>query len=60
MNLKAIRFFNMINRSGGFMNGIFAKNIPKLDLSKSWTNQELYQHLNLTQEEIDYIEERVN
>jgi site-specific DNA-methyltransferase (adenine-specific) len=32
---------------------------PKLDLTRSWTDQELYQHFNLTQEEIDYIEKTV-
>jgi len=61
------------NKHNAYMNDIFRylkkknKNnlsnvyhIPKLDLSKTWTDQELYEHFNLTQEEIDYIEERVN
>jgi site-specific DNA-methyltransferase (adenine-specific) len=34
-------------------------NIPSIDLSKSWTDAELYAHFNLTQEEIDYIEATV-
>jgi len=33
--------------------------LPNIDFSKSWTDQELYEHFNLTQEEIDYIEENV-
>ena len=33
--------------------------IPRLDFSRSWTDQQLYQHFNLTQEEINYIEETV-
>jgi hypothetical protein len=35
---------------------VLFSNIPKLDFSKSWTDQELYNHFNLTQDEIDYIE----
>lgn len=35
------------------------KFIPKIDLTRSWTDQEIYQHFNLTQEEIDYIEANV-
>jgi N-6 DNA Methylase len=30
--------------------------LPKLDLSKEWTDQELYTHFNLTQDEIDIVE----
>ena len=33
--------------------------LPKLDLSKSWTDQELYQYFNLTQDEIDLIEKTI-
>ena len=33
--------------------------LPKIDLSKSWTDEELYKYFNLTQEEIDYIESQV-
>lgn len=32
------------------------KFIPKVDLSKKWTNQQLYTHFKLEQEEINYIE----
>jgi site-specific DNA-methyltransferase (adenine-specific) len=35
------------------------KFLPKIDLTKSWTDAELYQHFGLTQEEIDYIEANV-
>ena len=30
--------------------------LPKLDLTKKWTNEALYKHFGLTQEEIDYVE----
>lgn len=33
--------------------------VPEIDLSRSWTDAELYQHFNLTQEEIDLIEATV-
>ena len=59
MNSKAIRFFDMINRSGGFMNGTFCKNIPIIDFSSSVDDQAVYNILGLTQEEIDYIENAV-
>ena len=35
------------------------KHFPKLSFSKSWTNQEIYDYFNLTQEEINYIENAV-
>ena len=34
--------------------------IPAVDLSRSWTDEELYKHFNLTEEEIKLIEETVN
>lgn len=38
--------------------GIFSM-IPDIDLTRKWTDAELYAHFNLTQEEIDYIEETI-
>ena len=35
------------------------KFIPKIDLTKKWTDKALYKHFNLTQEEIDYVEANV-
>lgn len=34
--------------------------IPKVDFSKSWTDKEIYNYFNLSQEEIDFIEETIN
>ena len=31
--------------------------LPRIDLSHTWTDAELYQYFDLTQEEINYIEE---
>jgi site-specific DNA-methyltransferase (adenine-specific) len=36
--------------------GVFSM-IPEVDLSKRWTDTELYAHFNLTQAEIDYVED---
>ena len=33
--------------------------VPAIDLTRTWTDQELYEHFNLTEEEINYIEEQV-
>lgn len=41
-----------------FSNASVAR-FPKVDLTRSWTDQELYAHFNLTQEEIDLIEATV-
>jgi hypothetical protein len=30
-----------------------------LDMSKQWLDSEIYKHFNLTQEEIDYVEDNV-
>jgi hypothetical protein len=35
------------------------KVIPKIDLSKTWSDNELYELFGLTQEEIEYIEATV-
>lgn len=44
------------NTRSGRNLGLALKFFPELDFTRTWTDQELYQHFNLTQEEIDYIE----
>jgi hypothetical protein len=39
--------------------GWILRNMPKVDLTRTWTDQELYEHFGLTEEEIDYIEASV-
>ena len=51
--------FNLQIEQNGFMKTAYVKALPKLDMSKKWTDQELYGHFNLTQEEINYIEASV-
>jgi hypothetical protein len=53
---KLFRFVNMATKTGGF-NKIDL--LPNVDLSKSWSDSELYAHFGLNQEEIDYIEANV-
>jgi site-specific DNA-methyltransferase (adenine-specific) len=48
-----------ICKYSGFNNIGVLKIIPKIDFSKSWTDAELYNHFNLTQEEIDLIEKTI-
>jgi len=39
--------------------GLAIKFLPLLDMSKQWLDSEIYKHFNLTQEEIDYVEDNV-
>jgi site-specific DNA-methyltransferase (adenine-specific) len=43
-------------RYNGFINGNVLKGLPALDLTKLWTDQDIYTHFNLTKDEIDAIE----
>lgn len=54
-SLKLYKFLSQGIRSAG-MRSVTNYSLPKLDLSKTWTDKELYKHFGLTQEEIDYIE----
>ena len=42
-------------RYNGFINGKVLKGLPALDLTKNWTDNDIYAHFNLTQDEIDAI-----
>jgi site-specific DNA-methyltransferase (adenine-specific) len=51
------RFIYMNEKPSFHLNtGNFYDKFPLIDFSHSWTDQELYEYFNLTQEEIDYIE----
>ena len=50
---------NYLNTKGVFLIAQRQCIIPVLDVSKEWTDEELYKEFNLTQEEIDYIEANV-
>lgn len=51
--------FNLQVGKNGFMKTVLVRALPKLDMSRCWTDAELYQHFNLTDEEIAYIEANV-
>ena len=47
------------NIDGAGMKGISNYMLPKVDLTRSWTDQDLYTHVNLSADEITYIESSV-
>lgn len=60
INLYSSKLFTWyINseKSGGFNTGIFK--LPKMDISKFWSDLEIYNFFNLTQDEINYVESNV-
>ena len=54
---KLSKFYKVLLQNGGMSGYIFLR--PNIDYTRSWTDQELYEHFNLTQEEIDLIEETI-
>jgi hypothetical protein len=58
LNSKLFKYIGALYRTGRNL-GLAIKFLPKLDFSKVWTDQEIYDHFSLTQEEIDYIESNV-
>jgi hypothetical protein len=61
MNSKIVIFLSKCFPSSGFENTIVKViiNMPQIDLSRSWIDQELYEYFNLTPEEIQLIEETI-
>jgi hypothetical protein len=51
---KLFTWYIGAEKSGGFNSGIYK--LPKMDNTKSWTDNEIYEYFNLTDKEIDYIE----
>lgn len=43
-------------RYNGFINGNVLKGLPALDFTKTWSDNDIYKHFNLTQEEINAVE----
>jgi len=56
LNSKLFKFVQENSRQGGWFG---MKMLPEIDISKKWSDKELYDYFNLTQEEIDYIESNV-
>jgi hypothetical protein len=59
LNTKFVMGLKNITQVNINFTSIVFKYIPIVDFSRSWTDQELYDYFNLTQEEIDYIEANV-
>ena len=54
---KLYAWFVEYEKSGGYNTGV--PKLGYLDINKKWTDQDVYDYYNLTQEEIDYIEANV-
>lgn len=52
---KIVKFVLNENKYTGWVSPVLSE-LPDIDKSKVWSDQELYNHFNLTQEEIDHIE----
>lgn len=57
---KLYRFVLENSRHSSTISTPTFKNLPAVDLERSWTDEELYKHFNLTQEEIDLIESTIS
>lgn len=57
LNSKLYQFIMETAKWGGFVNVNVIKMLPKLDLMCLWPDAELYNHFNLTKEEIKLIKE---
>lgn len=47
--------FNLQIAQNGFMKTVLVKSLPKLDMSRVWTDEELFKHFDLNKEEQEYI-----
>jgi len=59
-NSKLYRFAVYNTKFAGFNPGSTILQFPKVDTTRTWTNEELYNHFNLTQEEISLIESTIS
>ena len=59
LSSKLYQFWVEMSKFSGFNPRKLILTLPKVDITKSWTDEELYQHFGLTQDEIDYIEATV-
>jgi SAM-dependent methyltransferase len=59
LNSKLYQFLMRTAKWNGFVNTTMLRNLPMLDCTHSWTNEQIYEHFNLTPEEIAYIEATV-
>lgn len=60
LNRKVYQFIVSTAKWSGFSDLTVLRSLPAVDLSRSWTDEELYAYFNLTSEEIKLIEEQQN
>lgn len=60
LNSKLVRFMIESIRHNVNIATAFWRLLPAVDLSRSWTDEELYEHFNLTEEEIELIENTIS
>lgn len=56
---KFARFCLSIYKISGYLNRGELSIVPYMDYNRNWTDKELYKYFNLSQEEIDFIEENI-
>jgi site-specific DNA-methyltransferase (adenine-specific) len=56
LDSKLVKFILNENKYTGWVSSVISV-LPKIDKNRIWTEQELYSHFNLTNEEIQYIED---
>jgi len=59
LNSKIFKFIIEGNRSNQYIEKHIPNIMPKLDLNKVWTNNDIYEYFKLTKKEIDYVEDNV-
>jgi site-specific DNA-methyltransferase (adenine-specific) len=57
LNSKLYKFFIDMNKFSGFNPRQAVLSLPKLDVEKAWTNDEIYDFFGLTSKEKEYIDE---
>jgi hypothetical protein len=56
LNSKLYGFLTSINKWSGFNMPVVLQKLPNIDFKKSWTDNKIYKHFSLTQEEIELVE----
>ena len=59
LSSKLYQFWVDMQKFSGFNPRKLILTLPAVDLTRAWTNEELYQHFGLTKEEIAYVESNV-
>ena len=52
--------YNLQIKQNAFMKTNLVRNLPKMDMSRVWTDEEIYDYFGLTQKEKDYVDAETN